>query len=64
MWAPGPLYGGKAHLTLNRWHFWRDGYRAVASCGKEKEKGYSQECKSVAAKAAALMDALEENMTF
>jgi len=35
----------------------------VAS-SEEKEKGYSQECKNVAAKAAAMMDALEENMTF
>jgi len=36
----------------------------VASSEKEKEKGYSQECKNVAAKAAAMMDALEKNMTF
>jgi Protein of unknown function (DUF3632) len=66
MWSPGPLYHGKAHLTLDRWHFWRDGYKAVASSGKEgdEEKGYSQECKDVAAKAAAMMDALEKNMTF
>lgn len=64
MWTPGPLYDGKAHLTLNRWHFWRDGYLAVACSGKFEEKGYSQECRSVAAKAAALMDALEKSMTF
>jgi hypothetical protein len=66
MWSPGPLYHGKAHLTLDRWHFWRDGYKAVASSGKEEDekKWYSQECKDVAAKAAAMMDALEKNMTF
>lgn len=63
-WSPGPLYDGKAHLTLHRWHFWRDGYNAVAFSEKEKEKGYSQECKNVAAKAAAMMDALEKNMMF
>jgi len=64
MWSPGPLYDGKTYLTMDRWHFWKDGYRAVASGGKEEEKGYSQECRSVAAKAAGLMDALEKNMTF
>lgn len=63
-WTPGPLYNGKAHFSLHRWHFWRDGYYAVASSGKEDEKGYSQECKDVAARAAAIMDALEKNMTF
>jgi len=63
-WNPGPLYDGKAHFTLHRWHFWRVGYNAVASSEKEKKKGYSQECKNVAAKAAAMMDALEKNMTF
>ena len=61
-WTPGPLYDGKAHLTLDRWHFWRDGYKSVAI--GDKEDGYSQECKIVAAKAAALMDSLERNMTF
>ena len=63
MWSPGPLYNGKAHLTLDEWHFWRDGYNAIASSGKE-DKGYTPECKNVAAKVAAIMDALEQNMTF
>lgn len=63
-WTPGPLYKGKAHLTLHRWHFWRDAYNTVASSETEKGKGYSQECKDVAAKAAAMMDALENNMTY
>ena len=63
-WRPGPLYKGKANLSLDRWHFWRDGYSAMASSRKEEEKGYSEECRDVAAKAAGMMDALERNMTF
>lgn len=82
-WNPGPLYRGKAELSLHRWHFWKNGFKAVASSrtGEEKahgwrdhfkaaasggkEKGsYSQECIKVAAKAASIMDSLEENMTF
>ncbi|KAI9802791.1 MAG: hypothetical protein M1833_001390 [Piccolia ochrophora] len=62
-WKPGPLYAGKADLSLDRWHFWRDGFRAAAS-QEVDEKGLRLECKNVAAKAAALMDAFEDNMTF
>ncbi len=63
MWSPGPLYDGKSFLSLHRWHFWRDSFNAVAS--EEKgEKEFGQECKTVAGKAAALMDSLEKNMTF
>ena len=64
LWNPGPLYDGKAYLSLQRWHFWRDGFNAVASDEKEEEKGFGQECKMVAAKAAEMMDSLEKNMTF
>lgn len=63
-WSPGPLYDGTRFLSLHRWHFWRDGFNAVASGEKEDEKGFGQECKVVAAKAAAMMDSLEKNMTF
>jgi len=42
---------------------WRDHSKAAASGGKEKGS-YSQKCIKVAAKAAAIMDSLEENMTF
>ena len=59
---PGPDYDGKAHLTLHRWHFWRNGYLKVSSSGNNGK--YSQECRDVAGKVAALMDAFEKNMTF
>ncbi|KAI9826650.1 MAG: hypothetical protein M1832_006246 [Thelocarpon impressellum] len=63
-WTPGPLYHGAAHLTLQRWHFWKDGFRAAAAEGNEEEKGLGQECSTVAAKAAELMESLEESMAF
>ena len=63
MWSPGPLYDGKSFLSLHRWHFWRDSFSAVAS-EEKREKGFGQECKTVAGKAADLMDSLEKNMTF
>ena len=63
-WTPGQRYKSKAALSLDRWHFWRDGFNAVASREKEKEIEFSQECKMVALKAANMMDALEMNMTF
>ena len=63
-WSPGPLYDGKKCLSLHRWHFWRDSFKAVASQEKEEKNQFSQECKMVAAKAAAMMDSLEKNMTF
>lgn len=63
-WTPGPLYNGTKFLSLHRWRFWRDRYNAVASGGKEDENGFGQECKTVAAKAAEMMDSLEKNMTF
>lgn len=63
-WSPGPLYDGKATLNLDRWHFWRDGFTAVACGEKVDEKRFGQECRSVAAKAAALMDFFEKNMMF
>ena len=63
-WAPGPLYEGEADFTLHRWRFWRDSYSAIAASNDTDGKGYSQECKDGAAKAAALMDAFEKDMTF
>ena len=64
-WMPGPLYDGKASLSLHRWHFWRDRFEAVASeaTDKKRGKGVSQECKTMAMRAAKLMDALEQSMT-
>ena len=61
--APGPLYDGKAHLSLHRWHIWRDGYATVAYEEHEVE-GIFFECRIVAAKAVRLMDCLEQCMTF
>ena len=63
LWSPGPLYDGKANLTLHRWHFWRDGYAATA-CEDHEVKGIALECRIVAAKAVRLMDCLEQCMTF
>lgn len=63
-WSPGPLYHGEAHLSLHRWHFWRGRFSAVVSGKTGWEKWYSQECKTLAAKAAEMMDSLEKNMTF
>ena len=63
-WTPGPLYDGTKFLSLHRWQFWKDSFRNIAYSGQDEEKGgYSQECRSVSAKAATIMDALE-SMTF
>ena len=65
MWSPGPLYSGTSALSLRRWQFWKESFKTVALAGKDEEKrGYGQECRIVAAKAADIMDSLEKNMTF
>ena len=64
-WTPGPLYNGTKILSLHRWQFWKQNFRNISSGGQDEKKGgYSQECRSVSAKAAKIMDALEKNMTF
>ena len=64
-WSPGPLYSGTSALSLHRWRFWKESFRTVALAGKDEEKGgYGQECRTVAAKAADMMDSLEKNMMF
>lgn len=64
-WTPGPLYDGKAYLTLERWHFWKDSFKAAANqLGGEKESDLNQECKDVSKKAVGIMEVLERNMTF
>lgn len=60
-WAPGDLYIGKGTLSLHRWHFWRDGFRATTS---DASGAFSEECKSVAKKAADMMDAIESSLSF
>jgi hypothetical protein len=68
MWTPGPLFTadrGEGGLSLARWHFWRNAYRAVAVSSAEGEKQqYHEECRNVAARAVAVMDALEMSMSF
>ena len=59
-WASGPLYDGKGDFSLHWWHFWRDGYAAMAG----NTSGFGEECRNVAGRAAALMDASEKTMTF
>lgn len=63
-WTPGLLYGGRADLSIERWHFWRHGFRAVGFGGKEDERAYGEVCRKVAARAAEMMDALEKEMIF
>lgn len=63
-WNPGPLYDGKASLSLHRWHFWRDSYKAIASGERQGEESFSQECKDIAAKAVSMVDSFERNMSF
>ncbi|KAK1770168.1 hypothetical protein QBC33DRAFT_609500 [Phialemonium atrogriseum] len=46
-------------LSLERWRFWADGFKAVAADEKS-----SDECRSLSGKAPRLMDAMEMNMTF
>lgn len=69
----GPEYIDEPYIMLNRWHIWRDGFRAVAGekCQTSKEceaaagEKYepSGECKAIALKAADMMDAFEKNMS-
>ena len=65
MWEPGKLYYGKPRLDLQRWLFWKEGYKKVASVRMEDdEKDFSKECRDVAARVAALMDAFESSNAF
>lgn len=59
-WEARDAYRVTQPLTIDRWHLWRDSFRAVAG---EKHDA-SDECKAVSVKAADMMDALEKNMTF
>ena len=62
-WTPGRRYKGNAALSLDRWHFWKDGFNAVAIRENREESKFGQECKTAALKAANMMDALEKSMT-
>ena len=59
----GPFYRGEKGLSLERWHFWRNGFNAVALSGEEEKQKYSQECRDVAGKVADMMEVLERSMT-
>lgn len=58
--TPGLLCFSEHKLTRRRWNFWREGFKKAA--GDEGE--LSDECKKVARRAANLMLAIEERMTF
>ena len=56
-WRPGKPYHGGSALSLERWRFWRDRFRAGAD---QKVKGQlAEESRGVCAKARDLMDAFE-----
>ncbi|KAF7594723.1 hypothetical protein BBP40_008430 [Aspergillus hancockii] len=59
-WAPGLLCFSEHRLSIRRWHFWKDGFKKAA----EESSGLSEECRIVAGKAARLMGAIEESLTF
>lgn len=46
-------------VTLRMWHIWRDGFKEAM-----RDSSLTEECKKVARKAATLMHAIEEGMTF
>ncbi|KAL2841845.1 hypothetical protein BJY01DRAFT_236210 [Aspergillus pseudoustus] len=58
-WKPGPLYEGDTGFTLDRWRFWKAGFRAAA-----EDSGVGAEARDVAGKAAGLMDAFENSLLF
>lgn len=56
-WKSGPLYKGKSILSLDRWQFWKKGFKASA-----EDSSLGGECRNVARKVANLMDSLEQSM--
>ena len=67
-WSPGPLYSGKAALSIDRWRFWRDRFKVYASLAQEPDRSRigpcSEECQCLAQKAAEMMDILERCLSF
>ena len=66
---PGSLCKGTSHLSLDRWHFWRDRYRAM-SLGEGAEarekavgKALADECRTLTGNVAAMMDMLDRCFT-
>lgn len=60
-WWFGKAFAGPAiePRSIERWRFWKSGFEAV-----EKESNAGDECKKNAKKAACVMAALEEGMSF
>ena len=61
-WYAGPRWTGDADLTIQRWRFWRDEFRTIANGTWDGEHIYTEECKTVSAKTAGIMQALEDGM--
>ncbi|PWY95903.1 hypothetical protein BO94DRAFT_620264 [Aspergillus sclerotioniger CBS 115572] len=59
-WMPGLLCFSEHRLSLRRWHFWKKGFEK----SREEGNGLSEECRKVAGKAAALMETIEEGLSF
>jgi hypothetical protein len=58
-WNPGPLYNGEPLLSLDRWNFWKGSFKTAA-----EDSSLGDECRSVARKAANMMDFLGQGMMF
>lgn len=56
---PGSLYKGAESLTLDRWQFWRRGFKTAAG-----SECLSNECRKIAGRASKLMEAIDQNMLF
>ena len=64
-WDSGPLYDGKPLMDLDRWRFWKEGFRAVEKSAvfvAQDELG--KECSDVSRRAAEIMEVLEKSMSF
>jgi len=56
-WHTGKLYKGKAGLSLDRWHFWRECFRVISL-----DLGVSWECIGEAKMAADVMGFFGEQL--
>ena len=67
-WRPGPMYSGKAVLSIDRWHFWIDRFIVYGSSSEKPDRSVlgpcSEECQRLARKAAEMMDVLERSLSF
>ena len=49
---------------MRRWRYWRDGFTSVTLGSGVEKDGHGEECVRVSVKAAEMMVALEDSMTF